>query len=64
MHSVERQEQKVLLTVNVKFYCFHFILLLGVCVCTCVCGGVGGMLIFHSFQFGIEQVINASDLIN
>lgn len=39
MHSVERQEQKVLLTVNVKFYCFHFILLLGVCVCTCVCGG-------------------------
>lgn len=40
MHSVERQEQKVLLTINVKFYCFHFILLLGVCVCMCVGGGV------------------------
>lgn len=62
MHSVERQEQKVLLTINVKFYCFHFILLLGVCVC--LGGGGGGMLIFHSFQFGIEQVINVSDLIN
>lgn len=32
-------------------------------VYVCVWGG-GGMLIFHSFQFGIEQVINVSDLIN
>lgn len=63
MHSVERQEQKVLLTINVKFYCFHLICY-WVFVYVCVCVGGGGMLIFHSFQFGIEQVINVSDLIN
>lgn len=50
MHSVERQEQKVLLTINVKFYCFHFILLLGVCVCMCVCVW-GGVVCLFSILF-------------
>lgn len=50
MHSVERQEQKVLLTINVKFYCFHFILLLGICVCMCVCVG-GGVVCLFSILF-------------
>lgn len=50
MHSVERQEQKVLLTINVKFYCFHFILLLGICVCMCVCVGGGWYAYFPFFS--------------
>lgn len=51
MHSVERQEQKVLLTINVKFYCFHFILLLGVCVCMCVGWGWYAYFPFFSVRY-------------
>lgn len=45
----------------IVFILFCYWVFVYVCVCG---GGGGGMLIFHSFQFGIEQVINVSDLIN